>query len=136
MSSLPKELEEVVTLMLTPDPTLRPEIDTLLKLPQVIKHSRRRRWSMFYSYLEKKLSSLKRVWNAIVCFIASLFVIGGGRKVRVLENEGTSTPEPIAASSPMPEILLNDNSFSDGKFTELVICFNFGKKLLIALYHR
>jgi hypothetical protein len=116
VTSLSKPLKDVIMLMLTPDPTLRPEIDTLLSLPHVIKHSLRRKWSMFYSYLEKKLSSFKRVWNAIVCFIASLLVIGGEKKVRVLENKVDSTPEPVKRDVGMPDIFVNDNSFSDGKF--------------------
>jgi len=121
---LPDSLREVISLMLNPDPSLRPDIDHLLTLPIVIKQLRRRNWCRFQSYLEKylkeKFSAIKRVWHTMLCFLASLLVFGQRKTVVVEPAESSSTPSspssPSHSSAAHPEIHINDNSFSDGAF--------------------
>lgn len=102
--------------MLTPDYNRRPEVADLLKVPDVKSHVNRRRWKLKMASVLKKLSPLTSLWHAFMTILTSLMFFKTSKKVDAMETDQSRvTPEPITSvGKGVPNILLNDASFSDG----------------------
>jgi len=98
---LPASLQEVVKKMLTPDVNERPEIDDLFELPEVKRELKRRRWI---------LASLMVIGNSNGSSSS-----GSASASDTLPNSLSLTPELVSSpeTNVLPDIILNDNSFSD-----------------------
>lgn len=110
--------------MLIPDVEQRPEVDEILKLPEVRKRLARRRWILGILYLKQKLKAIARFWNFILSFLASLVVIPRRHSAAAVMSSASATEEeedndkntrvtPEVTGIP-PDLTVHDISFSDG----------------------
>jgi hypothetical protein len=109
-------LKPIILKMITADPNIRPEVQEVMKMPDVEKHIAKRRWTHRIANVQQRFEVLARIWNAIMTFLTSLFIF---RQSKNDNTEGAAavelgrrTPEPLLRDA--PNILLNDSSFSDG----------------------
>ena len=118
---VPQSLQRVLKLMMEPDVNKRPEVTEILKLPEVRKHWWRRYWTLTSARIKRKLNTLSRLWQAFLSFLTSLIFFtrkkdGSDKSSSVMEFRATPEPYPVERQVPtVPDLLLNDTSFSDSK---------------------
>ncbi len=114
---MPESLEHIIKWMITPDVNLRPEVCDLLKIPAVQTHVQKRQWKLRMASLFKKLTAVTRLWYTFLTFLTSLVFFKTSKRVDAMDvNHCRVTPEPYPISKDVPNILINDTSFSDGMF--------------------
>ncbi|XP_021955413.1 membrane-associated tyrosine- and threonine-specific cdc2-inhibitory kinase [Folsomia candida] len=116
---VPATLEPIIKEMLTPDINERPSINDLLCRSDVQSRIRQRNWMFRRAWVGQKCKLVCRIWAAFMSCLASLFFFtkylrqGNERKDVPASEVGRRTPEPFPADRDIPNVLLNDSSFSD-----------------------
>lgn len=114
---MPESLQHIIKWMISPDINIRPEVSDLLKVPAVQAHAKRRQWKLRMASLLKKLTAISRLWHAFLTFLTSLMFFKTSKKVDTTETKHCRlTPEPYPIEKEVPNIMINDNSFSDGAY--------------------
>jgi len=114
-TAVPESLLPVLRAMLTSDVTQRPEIKDILNRPDVQAHIVRRNWMMRVGWIKNGWHAIVNIWKRVLTFLLSLVLFKTSDKDTIRPETDRSTPEPYIIDGDPPNILINDNSFSDGK---------------------
>lgn len=142
-AAMPRSLYNVVKMMLIPDPLLRPEIKDIMRLREVRRATLKRNLRFWMAYLEEHFfyGFLNKIWKYCVFFVTSyvFFIKRPPPPIRIVDRSTTPEPLPNREREIPPTIVLNDNSFSDGKvhiLTFYLLFFIYARIAIICLFHR